>query len=120
VIAPLLWLLLSSLGLMQPTAPGVKSWDGKPPIVITRPTEPIAGDIITAVVAKVPRKSLSVAVVAATETYPARRAGGLWQTSFQPKTEGGPLNLSVRFTVGKQRYSAPGGVVFIKPKSTGP
>src|SRR5262249_46760456 len=70
--------------------------------------------------AKVPKKSSAVAVVAATQSYPAQRAGGLWKTSFQPKTEGGPLNLSVRFTGGKQRHSAPGGVVFLKPKSTRP
>jgi hypothetical protein len=120
VIAPLLWLLLSSLGLMQPTTQGVKSWDGKPPIVITRPSEPTAGDIVTVVVAKLPKAASAVAVVAATDRYPARPAGRLWQTSFQPKTEGGPLNLSVRFTVGKRHYSAPGGVVFVKPKSTVP
>ena len=33
------------------------------------------------------------------------------------KTEGGPLNLSVRFMVGGSEYSAPGGVVFVKPKN---
>ena len=120
MIAPLLWLLLSSLGLLHPTTAGVHAWEGRAPVVVTQPSEPTAGDFVTVRVAGLPRKAGQVAVVAATDRYPATRKGALWSTSFQPRTEGGPLNLSVRFVVNGRRYSAPGGVVFVKPKNPSP
>jgi hypothetical protein len=120
VIAPLLWLLLSSLGLLHPTTTGVRSWEGRAPVVVTRPSEPTAGETVTVGVGRLPRTATDVAVVAATDRYPAKRKGALWVSDFQPRTEGGPLNLSVRFTVGGREYSAPGGVVFVKPKNPTP
>ena len=120
MIAPLLWLLLSSLGLLHPASTGVQTWEGRAPVVVTRPSEPTAGDTVTVGIAGLPRKARKVAVIAATQRYPAARNGTLWQTSFQPRTEGGPLNLSVRFVVGGREYSAPGGVVFVKPKNPTP
>jgi hypothetical protein len=120
VIAPLLWLLLSSLGLLHPTPTGVHTWEGRAPVVVTHPSQPTAGDIVTVGIAGLPARAKRVAVVAATDRYPATHNGTLWETSFQPHTEGGPLNLSVRFMVGDRQYLAPGGVVFVKPKNPTP
>ena len=93
MIAPLLWLLLSSLGLLHPASTGVHTWEGRAPVVVTHPSEPTAGDIVTVGIAGLPLKARKVAVVAATSRYPAARHGTLWETRFQPRTEGGPLNL---------------------------
>ncbi|MDX6535548.1 MAG: hypothetical protein QOF68_3292, partial [Gaiellales bacterium] len=34
--APLVWLLLTALGIIAPTAPSIEPWEGKPLLVVTR------------------------------------------------------------------------------------
>ena len=113
MIAPLLWLMLSALGLLHPAEPGVRTWQGAPPVVVTTPTTPTAGDTFTVAIGALPHRAHTVEVEAATIRYAAHRSKGLWVASFQPQTQGGPLELTVLFSVGDRRYRAPGGVVLV-------
>jgi hypothetical protein len=120
VISPLLWLLLSALGLLQPATGRVHTWQGAPPVIITQPSRPTAGKLLTVAVGGLPRRARAVTVEAATVRYPAHHTGVVWKAVFQPPTQGGPIELTVTFTLAGMHYSTAGGVVLVAPQAKGP
>ena len=114
MIAPLLWLLLAALGI----TPGqqVHVWDGRPPVVVIRPSEPRAGTPLSVTVAALPARARNVEIVLDGEMFPARREGrGLFRAQPAAPEAPGPATVSVRFSVGDRRFEAPGGVVVVAP-----
>ena len=119
VIAPLLWLLLSSLGL--PSRPhrrahvgGAGSRGGHPSVRADGGRHRHRGH----------RRAAAQGPQGGGDRGHRALPGGAPRHALadqlQPRTEGGPLNLSVRFRGRRPRVSAPGGVVFVKPKNPTP
>jgi len=56
VTAPLVWLLLSALAVIAPpAATGPAAWQGAPPVVVARPSQPVSGHAMQVLVAGLPR-----------------------------------------------------------------
>ena len=68
MIGPLLWLLLAAAGVLQPP---VVTWDGKAPVVISRPAQPKAGEPIAVAVGRLPAGARRVEVAADGLSAPA-------------------------------------------------
>ncbi|MDX6591950.1 MAG: hypothetical protein QOJ13_1146 [Gaiellales bacterium] len=117
--APLVWLLLTALGIIAPTAPSIEPWEGKPLLVVTRPQQPVTGSPVTVIVAAVPKSAGKVNVVAdETIVRAQRRPSGVWQATIVAPAAG-PLSLRVRFTLNGTRYEAQGGIVLVAPAASG-
>ena len=56
--APLVWLLLSALAVIAPPAPtGPAAWQGAPPVVVARPSQPVSGHEMKVLVALLPKSA---------------------------------------------------------------
>jgi hypothetical protein len=114
VTAPLVWLLLSALGVIAPpAAPGPAAWQGAAPVVVARPSQPVSGHVMKVLVAQLPRQARDVEVVAAPQRVPARlvRPGIRLAQLVAPAP--GPLTLTIEFTLRGHRYQVAGGVIFV-------
>ena len=119
MITPLLWLLLAALGLQ--TSPEFAAWEGKPVLVVTRPASPTPGQQLRLTAAAMPRGARQVVFVIEDRQIPARRAGErLYRATASAPQAPGPSTLTIRFTVGKVRYEAPGAVVVVAAPDESP
>ena len=116
--APLVWLLLSALAVISPPPAGPTPWQGRPPVVVTRPSQPASGQKITVVVGQLPAAARNVVVVADVQRSPAKRVTSQFHRATLAAPAPGPLSVSIRFTVRGHRYSAQGGVLFIVPSTS--
>src|SRR3954447_26208260 len=128
---PLAWLLLSALALLAPASHGPTQWNGRPLAVAASPSQPKAGTRVHVAIALLPRAARDVVVEGGGARAEARPAGrNLRRASLPPRGPPppapsgrvtlptgvpGPLELSVRFTLHRVRYTAPGGVIFVVP-----
>jgi hypothetical protein len=118
VTAPLVWLLLSALAVIAPPPSGPTQWQGRSPVVVTRPSQPTSGQKITVVVGQLPAAARNVVVVADVQRAPAVRVSPEFHRASLVAPAPGPLSLSIRFTVRHHRYSAQGGVLFVVPSTS--
>jgi hypothetical protein len=116
--APLVWLLLSALAVIAPPPSGPTPWQGHPPVVVTRPSQPTSGQTITVVVGQLPAAARHVVVVAEAQRAPAKRVTAQFHRATLVAPSPGPLSISIRFTVRGHRYSVQGGVVFVVPSNS--
>jgi hypothetical protein len=114
MIGPLLWLLLAAAGVLQPP---VVTWDGKAPVVISRPAQPKAGEPIAVAVGRLPAGARRVEVAADGLSAPARPVGNGLRRATLFATKAGPLSIVVRFTLRGVRYESPGAVILVAPAS---
>ncbi len=112
--APLVWLLLSALAVMAPPAPtGPTAWQGAPPVVVARPSQPASGHLMQVLVAQLPKGARDVEVVAAPQRVPARLVKPGIRRAQLVAPAPGPLTLTVEFTRHGHRYEVAGGVIFV-------
>jgi hypothetical protein len=117
--APLVWLLLTTLGIIAPQTGSTTPWEGKPLLVVTRPQQPVIDSPMTVIIGVVPKRARNVDLVADQAIVPAsRRPSGLWQATIVPTTAG-PMSLRARFTLNGTRYEAQGGIVLVAPAASG-
>jgi hypothetical protein len=117
--APLVWLLLTALGIIAPTSASTTAWEGKPLLAVTRPQQPVSGSPMTVIIGVVPRNARKVDVIAdETTVHATRRPSGLWQAAIVAPAAG-PLSIRVRFTLDGARYEAQGGIVLVAPAAGG-
>ena len=116
---PLVWLLLSAIAVLAPpAATGPQVWDGAAPVVVTKPTQPTEGSVVTVGIARVPARARQVLLLADQQTVHPRQVGpGLWRGQLVAPSAG-PVTLSVRFTVHGVRYQSAGGVIFVVPNTS--
>jgi len=114
VTAPLVWLLLSALAVIAPpAATGPAAWQGAPPVVVARPSQPVSGHVMQVLVAHLPRHARDVEVVAAPQRVPARLVKPGIRRAQLVAPAPGPLTLTVEFTLRGRRYQVAGGVIFV-------
>jgi len=86
--------------------------------VVTKPTQPVEGSIVTVGVARVPAGARHVLVLADQQAVHPRQVGpGLWRGQLVAPAAG-PVTLSVRFTLHGVRYQSAGGVIFVVPDTS--
>jgi hypothetical protein len=114
VTAPLVWLLLSTLAVIGPAAPsGPDAWQGAPPVVVARPSQPASGHLVQVLVAQLPKGARDVEVVAAPQRVPARLVKPGIRHAQLVAPAPGPLTLTVEFALRGHRYEVAGGVIFV-------
>jgi hypothetical protein len=114
VTAPLVWLLLSALAVIAPPTPtGPTAWQGAPPVVVARPSQPVTGHRVAVLVAQLPAAARAVQVVAAPQRIPARPVKPGIRRAVLIAPAPGPLTLNVEFTLRGRRYQVSGGVIFV-------
>jgi hypothetical protein len=115
VTAPLVWLLLSTVGLIASPSATTTAWEGKPLLVVTKPQQPVSGAPMTVLIGVVPKKARTVELLVDTQRVrTTRRPSGLWKASVVAPAPG-PATLTVRFTLHGTRYEAQGGIVLVAP-----
>jgi hypothetical protein len=115
VTGPLVWLLLSALAVIAPTQQGPTAWQGRDPVIVTRPSQPVTGDLVVVTVAGLPARAARVRVIAGDQALTTRRLRSGSRRALLVAPEAGPLTLLVRFTLRGHRYQAQGGVTLILP-----
>jgi hypothetical protein len=115
MIIALLWLLAASFGV---THPDVASWQGRAPVLLVRPAQPTAGDLMTVAVARMPARARSVQLdMGGRLLSPQRVDRTSYRATLAAPSLPGPVSITIRFTVGGTRYEAPGSVVVVAPAS---
>ena len=112
--APLVWLLLSALAVIAPPTPtGPAAWQGAPPVVVARPSQPASGHLVQVLVARLPKGARDVEVVAAPQRVSAHLVKPGIRRAQLVAPAPGPLTLTVEFTRHGHRYEVAGGVIFV-------
>jgi hypothetical protein len=115
VISPLVWLLLSALAVIAPPTSGPVPWQGRDPVVLTQPSQPRTGELVTVTVAGLPPNAGHVRVAAGDQVLATERLGSGDRRAELVAAEAGPLTLLVRFTLHGHSYQAQGGVMLVLP-----
>ena len=116
MIGPLVWLLLSALALFSPPpTSGPEHWQGRAPVVVTQPSQPITGQLVIITVAGLPARAGKVRVVAGDQVLTTRELSSGDRRALLVAPAAGPLTLLVRFTLHGDRYQAQGGVTLVVP-----